>query len=72
MPQWIVDLTTGFVERQYGSCRDDKAMAPGEVAPRDLCWGPERVTLVMAGHTTDLIKDATSGQWCRWTTTAPG
>lgn len=57
------DLSTGYVERQYISCRDDKSLASGEIAPQDLCWGPERVTLMLAGHTTDLIKDSTTGQW---------
>jgi hypothetical protein len=59
-PSWVgegFDLTMGFVERQYGSCRDE-GLTSG-----DLCWGPDRVSLVLAGHSTDLIKDSATGAW---------
>ncbi|MFJ4713697.1 RHS repeat-associated core domain-containing protein [Streptomyces sp. NPDC088785] len=52
------DLTSSYVERKYGSCRED-----GHDDKGDLCWKYENASLVLNGKATELVKDDTSGQW---------
>ncbi len=63
------DLNLGFVERRYVSCADDMAAQNGQAANNanrktgDLCWGPDSVTMSLAGHSTDLVHDTATGAW---------
>ncbi|MGW5649003.1 hypothetical protein ACWEV3_15960 [Saccharopolyspora sp. NPDC003752] len=62
---WVGDgwsLWPGFIERSYGSCRDD---LPGDGAeePADLCWRSDNATLSYGGSGSALIKDDRTGVW---------
>ncbi|MCG2799556.1 MAG: hypothetical protein L6367_13600 [Cellulomonas sp.] len=65
---WVGDgwnLDAGYVERKYVACADDatgNANNVGHVSG-DLCWGSDNATLVLAGHSSELVKDAASGSW---------
>ncbi|MFP1629863.1 RHS repeat-associated core domain-containing protein [Streptomyces sp. 5K101] len=52
------DLTSSYIERKYGSCKDD-----GQSDKHDLCWKYDNVSLVFNGSATELVKDDTSGEW---------
>lgn len=51
------DMTAGFVERKYVPCGSDTAGGNNASHPTgDLCWATDNATLVMSGHTSDLVK----------------
>ncbi|MFJ8939789.1 RHS repeat-associated core domain-containing protein [Streptomyces sp. NPDC102365] len=52
------DITSSYIERQYGSCDDD-----GQSDKYDLCWKYENASIVLNGQSTELVKDDTSGEW---------
>lgn len=52
------DLTSSYIERQYGSCDDD-----GQSEKYDLCWKYDNASIVLNGKATELVKDDTDGQW---------
>ncbi|MFF7845496.1 polymorphic toxin-type HINT domain-containing protein [Streptomyces ossamyceticus] len=52
------DLTSSYVERQYGSCDDD-----GQKDKFDLCWKYENASLVLNGKASELVKDDTTKRW---------
>jgi RHS repeat-associated protein len=52
------DITSSYIERQYGSCDDD-----GQDDKYDLCWKYENASIVLNGKATELVKDDTSGKW---------
>ncbi|GAB3164928.1 RHS repeat-associated core domain-containing protein [Amycolatopsis stemonae] len=52
----------GYVERHYWTCSEDPATATSNAKEKtgDQCWGPDNATLVLGGHSTELIQvDAT-------------
>ncbi|HET7015871.1 MAG TPA: RHS repeat-associated core domain-containing protein [Streptosporangiaceae bacterium] len=59
------DLTTGYIERTYTPCADDMGgNANNTVATGDLCQGPSNATLELAGHSGELLQDAsTPARW---------
>jgi RHS repeat-associated protein len=63
---WIGEgwsLGEAFVERSYVGCADDMASGNNKDKTGDLCWKTENATLVLPGHTSELVKDSTSGKW---------
>ncbi|WP_169501808.1 RHS repeat-associated core domain-containing protein [Kribbella catacumbae] len=44
-------LTESYVERKYGSCKDD-----GQVGKYDLCWKYDNATVVLNGQANELVK----------------
>ncbi|MGN8246135.1 RHS repeat-associated core domain-containing protein [Cellulomonas soli] len=65
---WIGDgwnMDAGFVERNYASCADDATGSANNVGrvSGDLCWKSDNATLALAGHSAELVKDATTGTW---------
>lgn len=59
------DLTSGYVERKYVACADDREGSANNATREtgDLCWKSDNATLVFNGSATELVKDATSGVW---------
>ncbi|MFB7264845.1 ricin-type beta-trefoil lectin domain protein [Streptomyces nojiriensis] len=65
------DYHPGFVERRYRSCADDLKATSGkpnndntaDKKKADLCWAGDNVVLSLGGSTTELVHDASSGQW---------
>lgn len=59
------DLATGFVERRYVSCSQDRAAAANNAnrVTGDLCWQSDNATLALSGHSSELVKDAATGAW---------
>ncbi|MFJ6198245.1 RHS repeat domain-containing protein [Micromonospora sp. NPDC092111] len=61
-PSWIgegFDYQPGFVERSYRRCSED-----GQAATiGDLCWASDNATVVLPGLTSELVRDAATGQW---------
>ncbi|NED97131.1 hypothetical protein G1H11_17675 [Phytoactinopolyspora alkaliphila] len=66
-PSWIgegFELDSGYVERRYVPCADDMGSgANNTVKTGDLCWKTDNAVLMLAGTTTELVKDSTTGQW---------
>lgn len=59
------DLSTGFIERKYVPCAQDRTganNASGTVTG-DLCWSSYNATMAFGGRGGELVKDATSGAW---------
>ena len=60
---------SGYVERKYVSCASDTADVDGKTPNNathktgDMCWRSDNATLVLGGSSSDLIKDATTGEW---------
>jgi RHS repeat-associated protein len=52
------DYSPGYVERSYQSCSSD-----GIANSSDLCWAGNLVSLSLAGKTSLLVRDDTSGTW---------
>jgi RHS repeat-associated protein len=52
-------LNSGYVERSYKACTD----AGGPAGNGDMCWGGDNATLVLKGHSTELIHDDATGAW---------
>lgn len=59
------DLEIGYVERRYVGCSDDKAGGNNSAVTisGDLCWRTDNASLVLAGHSGELVKDAATGAW---------
>ncbi|TQL02728.1 RHS repeat-associated core domain-containing protein [Cellulomonas sp. SLBN-39] len=58
------DLSTGFIERRYVACVDDEKNGNNVDKPTgDQCWKSDNATMAFAGHSGELVKDASSGQW---------
>lgn len=47
-----------YIARTYGSCDDD-----GNDGKYDECWKYDNASLVLNGHSTQLVKDDTTGVW---------
>ena len=65
------DYEPGFIERRYRSCADDLKANPDkpnndnatDKKKGDLCWAGDNVVMSLGGSTTELVRDAQSGQW---------
>ncbi|MFE2153308.1 ricin-type beta-trefoil lectin domain protein [Streptomyces lavendulae] len=65
------DYTPGFIERRYRPCDDDLKASPGkpnndnatDKKKSDLCWAGENLSMSLGGGSTELVRDATTGQW---------
>ncbi|WP_421742687.1 RHS repeat-associated core domain-containing protein [Cellulomonas sp.] len=59
------DLATGFVERRYVPCAQDAAGAANNATrlTGDLCWQSDNATLALSGHSSELVKDASTSTW---------
>ena len=58
---WVGDgwsYEPGYVERTYKSCDKD-----GIPHSADLCWGGYVTTLSLAGQSSELVRDDTTGVW---------
>ncbi|WP_308380133.1 ricin-type beta-trefoil lectin domain protein [Streptomyces sp. ISL-43] len=65
------DYHPGFVERRYRPCSADLKAAPD--APNndnstdkkkgDLCWAGDNMVMSLAGKSTELVHDTTTGKW---------
>jgi RHS repeat-associated protein len=66
-PSWMgegFDLGVGYVERRYVSCLDDMGGTNiNTVKTGDLCWKTDNAVLSLAGHSSELVKDDTTGAW---------
>lgn len=65
-PSWVgegFDLGAGFVERRYVSCQEDMTGGNNTTKTGDLCWRNDNAVLTLAGHSSELIKDSTTGAW---------
>jgi RHS repeat-associated protein len=50
----------GNIQRQYVSCAQDDTPVK---TSGDLCWHTNNATLTLDGHSSELVQDATTGQW---------
>lgn len=65
-PSWVGEgfgLEPGFVERKYVSCADDTTGGNNPGATGDLCWKSDNASVVLGGHTSELVKDTATGKW---------
>jgi RHS repeat-associated protein len=66
-PSWIgegFDYQTGAITRGYKACADDMGgTANNTTKTGDECWGPDNATLMLAGHSGELVRDDASGSW---------
>ncbi|GAA0452943.1 hypothetical protein Ade02nite_01020 [Paractinoplanes deccanensis] len=67
-PSWVgqgFDTTAGgFIERTYIPCADDMdGSANNDKKTGDLCWETDNATLSLAGHSGELIYNATQKLW---------
>lgn len=53
----------GFIERSYVGCATDDGPSGPVKTSGDLCWKTDNATVSFAGHSGQLIKDTSSGQW---------
>lgn len=53
----------GFIERTYVSCATDNGASGPVTTSGDLCWKTDNATISFAGHSGQIIRDATSGTW---------
>ncbi|TDD61354.1 hypothetical protein E1263_07540 [Kribbella antibiotica] len=54
-------LEHGFIERKYAGCTDDMAGGNNSAKTGDLCWKSDNATVSLAGHSSELLWDATDG-----------
>jgi RHS repeat-associated protein len=47
-----------YVSRSYGTCDDD-----GQDGKNDQCWKYDNASLMLNGHSSQLVKDDTTGDW---------
>ncbi|WP_435191946.1 RHS repeat-associated core domain-containing protein [Streptomyces sp. bgisy126] len=52
-------LTESYIERKYGSCKDD-----GQTGKGDLCWKYANATLVLNGKASELVNDCDTTTAC--------
>ncbi|MFD3472705.1 hypothetical protein ACFWWM_41585 [Streptomyces sp. NPDC058682] len=65
------DYHPGFIERRYRTCSDDLKATPGkpnndnstDKKKNDLCWAGDNMVMSLGGSSTELVRDAASGQW---------
>ncbi|WP_405815035.1 MULTISPECIES: ricin-type beta-trefoil lectin domain protein [unclassified Streptomyces] len=62
------DYHPGFVERRYRPCSADLKGTPNnnnsaDKKKNDLCWAGDNMVMSLGGSTTELVKDATTGNW---------
>ncbi|MGW0394260.1 ricin-type beta-trefoil lectin domain protein [Streptomyces sp. NPDC003042] len=65
------DYEPGFIERRYRSCSEDRKATPStpnndntaDKKKSDFCWAGDNVVMSLGGSTTELVHDATTGQW---------
>ncbi|SNS92035.1 polymorphic toxin-type HINT domain-containing protein [Actinoplanes regularis] len=67
-PSWVGEgfeaSAGGFVERRYMSCSQDMNKdANNDKKTGDLCWETDNATLSLAGHSGELIYNATEKRW---------
>ncbi|MBT2445694.1 ricin-type beta-trefoil lectin domain protein [Streptomyces sp. ISL-43] len=71
---WIGDgwgYEPGYIERRYRTCSADLKAVPSkpnndnttDKKKGDLCWAGDNMVMSLGGSTTELVRDATSGQW---------
>ncbi|MEW2545049.1 RHS repeat-associated core domain-containing protein [Streptomyces sp. NPDC047002] len=53
------DMTESYIERKYGSCKDD-----GNAGKGDLCWKYANATLVLNGKAAELVNDCDTTSVC--------
>ncbi|WP_052720987.1 polymorphic toxin-type HINT domain-containing protein [Actinoplanes rectilineatus] len=54
----------GYIERRYIGCSDDRnGSANNDEKTGDLCWETDNATLSLAGHSGELIYNATEARW---------
>ncbi|WP_328788156.1 ricin-type beta-trefoil lectin domain protein [Streptomyces sp. NBC_00273] len=65
------DYHPGFIERRYRTCSDDLKATPSkpnndnstDKKKNDLCWAGDNMVMSLGGSSTELVRDAASGQW---------
>ncbi|MEU8387338.1 RHS repeat-associated core domain-containing protein [Micromonospora sp. NPDC048843] len=66
-PSWVgegFEAWPGFIERRYRSCADDMdGDHNNSKETSDLCWATDNATLSLAGHSGELIYNATDKYW---------
>ncbi|WP_305783033.1 RHS repeat-associated core domain-containing protein [Symbioplanes lichenis] len=67
-PSWVGEgfetSAGGFIERQYMSCQDDmNGDANNKEKTGDLCWETDNATLSLAGHSGELLWNASEKRW---------
>ncbi|GAA4201795.1 RHS repeat-associated core domain-containing protein [Actinocatenispora rupis] len=65
---WVGDgweLWSGYIQRSYKACQDDQNDGANNVGKTtgDQCWGPDNAALSLEGHSSQIVKDADSGDW---------
>jgi len=53
----------GDIERTYVSCSLDDGSSGAVTTSGDLCWKTDNATISFAGHSGQLVKDSSTGQW---------
>jgi RHS repeat-associated protein len=53
----------GYIERTYVSCSVDDGATGAITTSGDLCWKTDNATLNLAGHSSELVRDSTTGTW---------
>ncbi|HEY0260885.1 MAG TPA: hypothetical protein VGC18_13660, partial [Lacisediminihabitans sp.] len=53
----------GYIERTYVGCSQDNGPGGAITSSGDLCWKTDNATISVAGHSGQLVKDATTGVW---------
>ncbi|WP_433825921.1 RHS repeat-associated core domain-containing protein [Actinoplanes sp. CA-015351] len=67
-PSWTGEgfeaTASGFVERRYVSCAQDmNGSANNDKKTGDLCWETDNAVLSLAGHSGELLYNATEKRW---------
>ncbi|MDX6282857.1 MAG: hypothetical protein QOH03_3928, partial [Kribbellaceae bacterium] len=65
-PSWVGDgwdLSAGFLERSYIPCADDTMGGTTPPKVGDLCWRSENATASYGSHSSELVRDDTTGKW---------
>lgn len=58
------DLTTGFIERRYVSCSDDRTNGTNSTRKTgDLCWRSDNASMSFGGHSGEVVHDTAKGIW---------
>ncbi len=63
---WIgegFDMWSGYIERNYRGCNDDKTGSSTTEDTGDQCWFSDNATLSLGGHSGPLVKVGTSNSW---------
>jgi RHS repeat-associated protein len=53
----------GFIERSYVPCAQDNGASGPVTTSGDQCWKTDNATISFDGHSGQLVKDSTTGQW---------